>query len=185
MLGKNHLIVGTDVAVCTFIMMPTFEEKHWIPEWIHLEQLKIFHQLGSNMWIVAIVTGILYLLGNLLPDIDSPNSLLGRYFYLPVGHRRFTHSIWFLMLIAIGSVYVPMLWSMFLGALVHILVDKCSKSGDCLLWPITGYREYPNGAQVAKGHKWYLYRTGAPSEYVWVTAITLGTIVLVGNHVLG
>jgi len=75
------------------------------------------------------------LLFSLIPDLDTPKSLLGRLFphskWLNgrLGHRTATHS-----LLALGISYIvgP---AAFLGAFSHILLDSFTPAGVQLLWP--------------------------------------------------
>jgi inner membrane protein len=86
-------------------------------------------------------------LGSLLPDMDHPQSYLGRRTYpLSVlinksfGHRGFTHSLLSLFLFGIATAYW---WSVnplffggiYLGYLSHLLGDMCTVSGVPLLYP--------------------------------------------------
>lgn len=88
----------------------------------------------------------LIMLGILLPDIDTPKSVVGRIVPIisyPIeiifGHRSITHGLLF----CIGMSYyglsadsVICFWLGF-GALMHILGDFFTPSGVPLLWPIT------------------------------------------------
>ena len=90
---------------------------------------------GNDLGIVCMAV-----VGSLLPDIDHPESKVGRY-VLPLsypifkiwGHRTITHSIWFLLL---SLPFVPMFWligwpahlpfGLVIGVLSHLLADLVS-----------------------------------------------------------
>ncbi|WP_146811437.1 metal-dependent hydrolase [Aneurinibacillus danicus] len=103
-------------------------------------------------------------LGSLLPDIDHPNSYIGRrsfglanIIHDLCGHRGITHSLimWIL-------VFLPALWfyptlfmfGLTIGYLGHILGDSFSVSGVPLLYPLTK-KKFP--APIT-------YRTGSFEE---------------------
>jgi len=90
--------------------------------------------------------------GSLLPDIDHPESFLGRRapvvsdaVGLVFGHRGFTHSLLFLggvflFLLAIRFKYVPWFpltgaYALVSGILSHLLFDMANPSTVPLLWP--------------------------------------------------
>ena len=83
-------------------------------------------------------------LGGLLPDIDHPQSFLGRklpllpdLLYSFVGHRTLTHSFFFTFIIGlIGLLINP--WvslGLVLGILSHIALDMLSPYGVSFLYP--------------------------------------------------
>lgn len=89
-------------------------------------------------------------LGSLLPDIDKPNSYIGRRSFgvakqvnKAFGHRGFTHS-----LLAWGAITIVLLLQHFspftlglcLGYAFHVLADYCSSQGVPLLWPFSKKR---------------------------------------------
>lgn len=134
-----------------------------------------------------VTTGAATLLGSLLPDIDSPDSMLGRYVHLPVQHRTLTHAIWIPLVLFVLAIigWGSSFWSLVafgisLGWFSHIAVDGVSTAGVAYLWPMTDYIRYSSGAFCAKGHThWKLYRTGETSETMVVVAIVVLTVVLV------
>ena len=113
--------------------------------------------------------GIPYYLGTaigaLLPDIDHPNSFIGRRSFglskiinKTFGHRGFTHSL--LCTFIIGcTLYItlPAQWAagVALGYISHILGDFFSKSGVPLMNP------YSN-----KKYRLPIYKTGKLSETI-------------------
>lgn len=71
--------------------------------------------------------------GSLLPDIDSPNSTIGRLIpVIPrlIPHRTITHTIWVALLAYI-------LWPpLGIGIAIHIILDCFTQEGVPLFWPI-------------------------------------------------
>ena len=126
--------------------------------------------------VYLLVSLILLMFGALLPDIDSKSSILGRILYIPIQHRTWTHSIWFVIpLIFLGLVH-PVLRFVWIGCITHIVADSFSRGGVCFLYPISTYRRYGNGAFIARGHKMKLYRTGFKSETVCVVLCVVCSI---------
>ena len=95
-------------------------------------------------------------LGSLLPDIDHPQSYLGRRLRIlsvPIfkifGHRGITHSFLFMGIIgtatAVWWASNPLFFGgLFIGILSHLLGDMCTVSGVPLLYPKTkryGFRK--------------------------------------------
>lgn len=92
-------------------------------------------------------------LAGLLPDIDAPNSLIGRGLFFisgPLsvlfGHRTVTHSVLgavateaffatFLSGITQGLPAGAVLWPWMLGYATHLLLDSVTSYGVPLLWP--------------------------------------------------
>ena len=80
--------------------------------------------------------------GALLPDIDHPQSAIGRIFFpvsLPLyeacGHRRAVHSLWVWgAVLALGFIWPPLLY-VGVGALSHCIIDCLNLSGVHLLAP--------------------------------------------------
>lgn len=87
-------------------------------------------------------------LAGLLPDLDHPESALGRRLWplsaalnAFLGHRGFTHTVWFALLLAfLPGALLPLAgagwrWAVLAslaalaGALSHVLLDACTRSG--------------------------------------------------------
>ncbi|MDN5375152.1 MAG: inner membrane protein [Thermacetogenium sp.] len=96
----------------------------------------------KGMLVAAGVSGF----ASLLPDIDSPASILGRTVpvfswgtKIVVGHRQVFHSL--LAAIAVSyllssiSVLQPHFWFLFYGYASHLLLDAMNPEGVPLLWP--------------------------------------------------
>lgn len=120
-------------------------------------------------WIFCIVC---FLIGNLFPDMDSPNSLLGRHVHISGGgHRRWMHTVYpivpCLFMGCIGkSVFICWFAA---GALLHLFLDAPSRCGVCFFNPVTGYREYAGGAKIKKGHWFVLY---ANETMAWLLLVS-------------
>jgi len=109
--------------------------------------------------------------GALLPDIDHPQSAIGRVFFffsIPLnkyfGHRGFIHSIilWLPLTILGYFFFEPMLY-LGLGALSHCLIDCLNISGVALLNPVT------EKIFVLASQK-YRIRTGSRHEFILMMA---------------
>jgi len=83
--------------------------------------------------------------GSLLPDICHPSSKMGRklpgvshLINLIFGHRTFTHSLLFLILVS-GLLYYfagyAITAGMLIGMASHVLLDACTNSGVALFFP--------------------------------------------------
>ena len=112
----------------------------------------IFMQDDALAWWVGV------LMGSIIPDIDHPQSKIGRRFpgishllHAIFGHRGGTHSVMFILLISLAGwiVSVPLGIGLSLGVLTHILADMVSfskgqmftRGGGCpLLWPFKDKR---------------------------------------------
>ncbi|WP_056938432.1 metal-dependent hydrolase [Ligilactobacillus hayakitensis] len=115
-------------------------------------------------------------IGSLLPDIDHPQSYLGRRHKIvsnvtnkAMGHRGITHSLLgmgvvyiFLRLIQINylapSIRLAPFWILY-GYLMHLIEDGFSQRGVKWLWPF-GKSPLSFGGKIA------FYRTGHISEYL-------------------
>ena len=187
MMGKNHIISST----CTLLLgggvlyqansyTGTYEtEVHFVLNRI-LDFLNHPFNKTESFYIIKLATYVFfaflfYYIGSLLPDIDSENSLLGRYFHIPMEHRTWTHTIYFPILILVISFVWPIFFWLFFGIMTHLFWDSLSFGGVCFLNPVTGYRKYGK-AKVKKKHILKLYRSGKPSEYVVVTILVMVTI---------
>jgi inner membrane protein len=119
---------------------------------------------GKTHIVGGITAGVLYLnfggsvdqevlffgslaLGALIPDIDHTGSIIGRKVPLVddiisaiFGHRSFTHSLIFLVLVNLLFSKTP--WpesielGILLGMLSHMILDMLTKQGIKFLWPL-------------------------------------------------
>ena len=107
------------------------------------------------------------IIGSLLPDVDSPNSYIGRmmpFASIPIerrwGHRTITHSL--LCMLALSVVTLPLLaWksacyaAVLLGYMSHLIADSATKSGVPLFYPHPAVCVFPGSAR-------YRVKTGSP-----------------------
>lgn len=129
-------------------------------------------------WLFYICAGLLFLLGSILPDIDSSSSLLGRYFHLPVEHRTWTHTVWACALVFAGVFLSKLFFWLGLGYFLHLFWDSLSKGGVCWFYPISHYTTYSSGAKVKKKHILKLYKTGKTSEYVLIGVLITASMLV-------
>ena len=122
MLGRTHIIGGLTVAAATISY--------------------------TNMDLVSgVAFAGLCTVGSLLPDIDHPNSIIGKsvpFISKPLskifGHRKAFHAPATYALIAYAMLYYgvsPLItWGLMFGVASHLLLDMLTKGGVPLLWPI-------------------------------------------------
>ena len=171
MMGRNHLIcnasaAGLMLAADDIANRLVFQSKGMETP------LRIAMGFPEESVFYWILSGCLFLIGSVLPDIDSANSLAGKFFHLPVRHRGITHTIWVVVVLILASfAFKPMVW-MTLGYVLHLLLDSVSAMGLLWTYPIRKYREYGSGARVAPGHRVKLYHTGEKSETVFAVVFT-------------
>lgn len=103
---------------------------------------------GDSLEIIVFF--LLVLLGSLLPDLDTPNSKLGRKL-LPISlllslfvkHRTATHSMLFVVIVGIGSSLLCSIlglsqfyaFGLVIGTISHIAGDWLTNRGVPLLYP--------------------------------------------------
>ena len=183
MLGRDHLLAGAasfaggsflraflsemDVAqgvdvVLSYLAAPAEALRFWLYSTLTPDAVSVMLAL------------FLFLVGCLLPDIDTGTSILGRKVRLPVEHRTWTHALWGpAALFAIAWFFwVPAAW-VGLGWLNHLFFDNLSVQGVCWLYPVPGYVEFDSGAKIKRGHWLKLYKTAQASEYVVVAVVCL------------
>ncbi|MGD6846305.1 metal-dependent hydrolase [Rossellomorea aquimaris] len=140
----------------------------------------VFAKLLSYPFTIGYLGGVA--IGSLLPDIDHPNSFIGRrsfgisnVIYNTFGHRGITHSLilWFvlLMLLSLHNNYFTI--GIALGYLFHILGDFFSRSGVPLLHPYTKNR-----------FRFFItYRTSSYAELlIFYLSIALGLLFVINNE---
>jgi membrane-bound metal-dependent hydrolase YbcI (DUF457 family) len=119
--------------------------------------------------------------GSLLPDIDHPQSAMGRVFFffsVPLnkyfGHRRTIHGIalW-AALSAVGLVWEPALW-LAIGAISHVFLDCLNVSGVQALMP------FSERVCVLFDHKWRMV-AGSRGELFLLCA--LGLVAWSGGYI--
>jgi len=176
MLWQSHLILGGASGLATTALVMS-------------------QNSGSATQAGVIVAG--GLLGSMLPDIDTPNSKLGRMLWpfsliisKILGHRGPTHSIIGMLILFTGLYYLdinyitrwPELYgpypislptiSLLGGYLSHILGDALTKEGVPILWPMKRKFKIPI----------LNVRTGGFGESIWVVIIIMAMLAAAADH---
>ncbi|AZP36263.1 Inner membrane protein YdjM [Candidatus Annandia adelgestsuga] len=115
---------------------------------IIIKKINLFNNL-SKINLIKLI--IICILSSSLPDLDHPNSIIGKKFYYIsklfykfFGHRGFTHSIlsiiifyYILNLLIFFNLYIPkyIIYSLIIGYTSHIIGDMFTYNGVPLLWP--------------------------------------------------
>ena len=190
MTGKNHLTTNICTIVAASVGLSKLSANtNIVPLVDNFRDGYLWSDLAATITDLFIPLGFvhwwpflylsLFLLGTLLPDSDSRESMLGRYFYMPVKHRTWTHTVYLLApLIALYYVHHAFAWFA-LGYFLHLFWDSLSACGVAWFRPMSGYRVYAGGAKVKKGHWLKLYTAGAVSEHIFVAIILALTLYLV------
>jgi inner membrane protein len=144
MMAKSHVVVG-------------------VAAWIAAAPL--LHLSPVNPIYLALTTA-----GSLLPDIDHPNSWVGRRsrpistaIAAALGHRGFTHSAvavaGLVALLSYAGYRQGAVSALAVGYLSHLAADMLTPRGLKLAWPLRGSWGLP------------LCRTGSPMETIIVIAL--------------
>ena len=121
--------------------------------------LAIFPFLLSNnlniVYNLPIAFYIGLIIGSFFPDIDEPNSYIGKKFYflskifrkIGLKHRTLTHSIIFPFILFLIIVFIPDLDTFFvkgfiIGIILHIIGDAITISGVPIFYPISKKRYF-------------------------------------------
>ncbi len=85
---------------------------------------------------------VVFLIASIIPDIDSPNSKIGKRFKflgLIFNHRGFFHSILALFLFSFLIYFFDfnLALAFFLGYSLHLLIDSFTKQGIYLFFPLS------------------------------------------------
>lgn len=132
MQGKSHLVTGIATAVTVFdinmlvnhVEVPNFFSQGW-----QIVCDYLFEYPSLPKIVVIAISIVLYLLGLLLPDIDTPYSTLGKIICIPfIEHRTWTHAIWIPLGIGIASIWFRPIMFLAFGMLVHDFFDSFSMS---------------------------------------------------------
>ena len=183
MTGKSHLVANSCSALLAYDGIKYLQHNPFsffnITSDSILTPVVSFLSAGKGFnnivfWGLAFV---LFFLGTLLPDCDNDKSLLGRFIYIPVEHRTWTHTLWVVIPIFVMSIWWRVLFYLGAGYLLHLFWDSLSSCGVAYMYPITKYKSYGK-AKVKKGHIFKLYKTGKASEYVVLAFLVILTIVV-------
>lgn len=183
MMGKNHIITNFSNVISLYTGLKLVEQVYgsqmpFIVSVVRFNEDLLLRGCGVSLWVNLSLGACFLFVGSILPDIDSPNSLLGRYLYLNFfKHRGWLHTIWFILpFFLCGLRFLPLLW-LSLGMFLHLFWDNLSYGGICFFRP--NYITYSSGAMVKRGHFLKLYRVGDISETIIVSLIVILTIVIV------
>lgn len=125
---------------------------------------------GAEQWCM-----IACALGALLPDIDHPQSSVGRLLFfvsrplnVKFGHRKLVHSfvVWVPPLIIMTIFGFSVMQWLFLGAVSHIIADTLNVSGVKALYPVN------EKTVVTFKRSWRIY-TGSVQEIVFCIVIAM------------
>lgn len=186
MTGTSHVIINVSSAVVTtnVLFYAAFAYAGPFAENVQHASFFVMHYFGSNSnlsqtvyWILAIS---FFLVGSILPDIDSDKSMISKllHFHLPIEHRTWTHTFLVPILIGFSSFWFQPLLFLSIAYMMHLLWDGISAGGVCFFYPFETYVSYGSGAKVKKGHKLKVYRTGQASEFVLLGVVVTLTITM-------
>ena len=120
MLGKNHLAFGITSALATSVVLNKAG--------VELDYATVSIITASSAF------------GSLLPDIDDPNSMIGRLFVhiasfinRVFGHRTITHDLMIFLPLFIASFFVKntIFFGIMLGYIGHLFLDSWTEQGVC------------------------------------------------------
>lgn len=122
------------------------------------------------------ISGVLTLIGSVLPDIDHKSSILGKSFPFIsrfLKHRGFTHSIVFLFLCYIINPFLM------IGAATHLIADMMTGKGIKLVWPMDKYIHFPLSKHIVTNGKF-------ETLFFWcLIIINIALICLIGAEYCG
>lgn len=115
----------------------------------------VFTGLFCSLFSINIFANPIYIsitiIGSLIPDVDHTKSIIGKFFYpiakwlsVKFGHRTITHSIFFLGIITLFSVFTDKIFFnnynitiiIFFSVFSHLLFDMMTLQGIPLFYPI-------------------------------------------------
>ena len=176
MTGQQHLtsgvtLVAFDIAVYESLVHTWTDENA-------LSAISGFKDFIMPEYIIFYPLCIIFLIFGLLwPDCDCKTSLVGRFVHIPIEHRTWTHTIWFVLLSgALGVLFRPFLW-IGIGSFLHLFMDSFSKCGVCWLFP--NYKHFGH-AKIKKGHFVYLYDSDPIAWMLCGIMLTLCIIYILG-----
>lgn len=188
MLGRDHIIANAATAAILFTGAATLAAQPAASPVGALAPaasavLSAFTEYHSMPGSAVVGLGLVFfLVGTLLPDIDSERSLLGRCIHLPIEHRTWTHAIWFPLVLVVAGFAFPPLWWAALGYVLHLFWDSLSRGGVCWFYPFSRYVKYGSGAKVKRNHKLKVYAVGEASEYILTGVLVVVAIACVYLH---
>jgi len=150
MMFKTHIMFGLLAALCA---------------------LSYFQPADSIFFIFFV------LFGSALPDIDHPNSFIGKKTKIIAWlfeHRGFWHSLFALIPISFAFSFVLAkinLYALFIGYASHLIIDAATKEGIMLFHPLSKFR--------IRG----FIHTGGLMEYVLLAVIAAADLYFVNSSV--
>lgn len=162
MTGKSHIIMNTMSAVTVFDTWFLCSKAASSPEWLKTVSVKASDFVLDNktmpFWLFLSVCIVFYMLGGLLPDVDVETSILGRFIYVPVGHRTWFHAVYIPIVCFVTGIiwFRPLIWLGF-GYMVHLFWDSFSVERIRYF--------YPAKARFGIG----IYHTHQMSEYIFLS----------------
>lgn len=132
------------------------------------------------------ISGLIAMASSLLPDIESPDSFIGRK--LPIishgnklvfGHRQVFHSLigalafFLISLILVKGFHLPINYAMavFIGYLSHLVLDSFNPAGVPWLWPLEFRLKIP-----------VTQPGGIIERFILLPGTTLIAVVILGKH---
>lgn len=143
--------------------------------------------------LVSLALGVAgTVIGNLLPDIDTQKSVMGRmapsvsaFMSKSFEHRTVTHNLLFSLSFFVLALLINgwFFWSLAIGVFLHILVDSFSWQGVLWQYPFVKWHYYRSGGQYKKGRPYHKgYKVGGKLESIlyqgcWVYLIIVWTTI--------
>lgn len=176
MTGKQHLTAGATLSVLGVTMYQDVVATYENESILHtIKTVKEF-LVSDTVWLWPVCVLFLFI-GFLLPDCDTKNSMLGRYVHIPIEHRTWVHTIWFVLILFLpGFVFKPF-FCLALGAFIHLFCDSFSKCGVCWFFPDYNYYGH---AKIKNGHLFYLYRSELSAWIVCAVLILFTVLFILG-----
>lgn len=147
MLARDHLTAALPTALLTAAVV-------WrVPRLAFVHDVLMPWDTASGAasgvaYACAGLCALAMLAGSILPDIDHPTSVLGRFVPLHGRHRSVTHSLWALAAVAVGGVVLSrhdavagavVCWIV-VGMFWHDLFDSVGHAPVAWLYPLGNYR---------------------------------------------
>lgn len=180
MKGTNHLITGSVLGadLCGLYMMAGSGFPFREAVSVFFDPLARYG--GLRGMFAAAGCAALYLFGCVLPDIDN-GGIVSKFlhFRLVVRHRGITHSVWLMMPFLFAALFAPGFWALrfvFIGMLMHCLIDRPSTAGWVPFYPFGSWK-VANNVVINKRKHLTLYGADKPgTEGLLCFFIVFGSI---------
>jgi inner membrane protein len=151
MTVKSHVLLS-------FMPLVVAVKKHILP-------------LDNTEFVINVFVGTF--IGAILPDIDEPNSYIGKRLkfvskilkFFKLKHRTYTHSLFFPLLIFLLGKIHPVFYFISFGVFMHIIGDFLTNGGVPLFYPL-----------YKKKLCLKLFKTGSILEFIIVCLISFSTL---------